>query len=344
MVEDDPRYLRPVYFPDFQHAYTSVLRQLTIAPQFRIATRGYVAAEILDVRYGISAPRQRVLLLDQRTVNLPFHLAEALWYLAGRNDVEMMAHYAPSFRRSSIDGQILTGMAYGSTMMRPASGGQGESQWSQLLNNLRTDPDTKRGVLGMYDPHSLPSASNPDVACTMYWQFLLRGGELRLSVSMRANDAFRGMPADVFSATFVQEFLATQLRVELGAYVHQAGSMHLNDTDVQQARRALPPSLDGQRSMDVPKMPQETTWVMLDEVFRWEEDLRFDRRAFTSRSASELPQYWRQVIAIFELYRLHRVNGHQYATSEALRDMLPPVYRHVMHQRFSAKSGKRSSL
>ncbi len=89
--------------------------------------------------------------------------AEALWYVSGRDDLAMIAHYAPRLRALSADGARLTGTAYGPRLFRP--GPDGASQFDRVIALLRADPDTKRAVMVVMGPGELADPANPDVAC-----------------------------------------------------------------------------------------------------------------------------------------------------------------------------------
>ncbi|WP_239505351.1 thymidylate synthase, partial [Enterobacter hormaechei] len=51
-------------------------------------------------------------------------------------------------------------------------------------------------------------------------------------VNMRSNDAFKGLPHDIFAFTMFQEFIARVLNCELGKYYHYVSSMHLYEVDL----------------------------------------------------------------------------------------------------------------
>lgn len=78
-------------------------------------------------------PLSRVPFLASRKVNIVFHFAEALWYLWGRSDLEMMAYYAPQMRSYSMDGKTLRGSAYGARLFR-APPGAGPSAFDVVLS------------------------------------------------------------------------------------------------------------------------------------------------------------------------------------------------------------------
>ncbi|CAM5718067.1 Thymidylate synthase [Streptomyces antimycoticus] len=197
-----------------------------------------------------------------------FNFAEALWYLSGRDDLAFPAHYAPSLTRYSVDGRHLTGTAYGPRIFRHGPGAL--DQWAAVTETIRKDPDTKRAIIQIFEPRELLVPANPDVACTLALQFLLREGRLHAVAYMRANDAYRGMVSDVFSFTFLQEAMARQLRVPVGTYTHVAGSLHLYRPDVQAAARLV---ADGTRGdlppTACPRSPKGTTGPMSPGCWNW---------------------------------------------------------------------------
>ncbi len=104
-------------------------------------------------------PKERVLFNAARDANPFFHLYEALWMLAGRNDVDAVAYYAKQMREYSDDGRTLNG-AYGyrwrraHTMYddgRDVTAGDDVDQLDILVNHLKADPTSRRAVLQMWN-------------------------------------------------------------------------------------------------------------------------------------------------------------------------------------------------
>lgn len=116
-------------FPTFHEAYIAVLDATTNRPDHTIATRGNTSAELLNVSYRITDPRDRLPFLTRRPVNIAYNLAEALWYLSGRCDLDMIGYYAPGMANYSADGHTLTGTAYGRALF--ARGQDGHTQWDR---------------------------------------------------------------------------------------------------------------------------------------------------------------------------------------------------------------------
>ena len=291
-------------FGTFADAYLAVLSGVTGSHEYEIATRGNSAREILNVSFTIADPLARSPYLAARKANIVFSHAEALWYLSGRDDLAMIAHYAPRLRGFSADGYRLTGTAYGPRLFGAGPGGT--SQFDRGIALLRADPDTKRAAMVVMQPGELADPANPDVACTLALHFMLRGGALHMAAHMRANDAVTGLLCDVFSFTFIQEHAARLLGVPVGTYTHHAGSMHVNDRDlptaraiVREARHTAPPPQFPAAAMPDGHLQD------LAAVLEWEQALRLNQRAATpdDPQLARLHPYWRQIVILFEAYR-----------------------------------------
>ncbi|MFE4636229.1 thymidylate synthase [Streptomyces sp. NPDC056773] len=322
-------------FETFHQAYPRMLRSLIEEPSYRNAPRGYASREQLGVRFRLARADQRVPIVPARRLNIVFNFAEALWYLAGRDDLDFIAYYAPSIRKYSADGSRLTGTAYGRALFGASEGRP--DQWPAVVETLREDPDSKRAVIQIFRGEELQVPGNPDVSCTLGLQFLLREGALHGVGFMRANDVYRGMTSDVFSFTFLQEVLARELGVPLGSYVHQVGSLHLYDPDHARALEVLAdPAADEPPARDFPSMPEGDNWAYVREVLAVEEQLRTGRHRLAADPRTHgLPEYWTQVLVLFEIHR--RIRSKEHVGEEQLT-LLWPLYRRLVEERWPSIS------
>jgi thymidylate synthase len=311
-------------FPTFQDAYVEVLRHVSEQYEHRPAPRGNAARECLNVSFSLTDPRDRIVYAPARRTNIVFSFAEALWYLWGRDDLEMIAYYAPRLAKFSADGTTLTGSAYGPRMFRPAT--TGRSQWERVRDLLVSEPGSKRAVLGLFRPEELVNPGNSDVSCTLGLQFMLRSGHLHATAYMRGNDAVIGLLSDVFSFTLIQEFTALQIGAQLGSYAHHVGSMHVGDHDADRAA-AIVADADADAEHDrfpVAPMPP-TNWSDLHIVQRHEEKLRRDEERLNPYDVSwlGLAPYWQQVLLMFEIYRQIVHHPGDPVTPQALQALAP---------------------
>ncbi|MEU6718972.1 thymidylate synthase [Nonomuraea sp. NPDC046802] len=319
----------------FHEAYTRVLRQVTTSPDHRISTRGNASLELLDVSFRITDPTQRVPYLATRPINLAYNWAEVLWYWSGRADLDMIGYYAPMMKASSHDGRTLTGTAYGRSLF--AAGPDGRSQWQRVLDLLGKDNGTKRAVLSIFSPTELVTDDNPDVSCTIAAQFFLREERLHLTGYMRGNDAFMGLPSDVFSFTVLQELAAHLLGVQVGHYSHHVGSMHVNRPNRPKVRKILAEvGADGYRppAFRFPDMPADACLTSLRLLAQEEVELRTDIRRHTAESIADtgLAPYWQQVLLVWEAYR--QITHTDRPVNVEILQALDPGYRWLVEQRW----------
>ena len=137
--------LTPAGFDTFGDAYLAVLRRILERPEYEARGRGNDALEVTNVSFRLTDPTQRSVLSAARRPNIVFNWAEALWYVAGRDDLAMIGYYAPRLRALSGDGATLTGTAYGPRLFGP--GPDGRSQFDRVVGLLRRDPGSKRAAM-----------------------------------------------------------------------------------------------------------------------------------------------------------------------------------------------------
>lgn len=325
-------------FDNIEGAYLALLRLATEQPEHRIDARGNAAREVIGVGFRLTDPRQRLPYLAERNANPVFQFAEALWYLAGRRDLEMIGYYAPSVRASSADGIRLGGSAYGYTLFSPARGA-GQSQFDQVMELLLTEPDSKRGYLPVFAAKELKDRNNPDVACLAGLHLLPRDGQLHMVCNMRANDLDCGLLSDVFSFTMIHEYAAIQLGLRLGTYTHTIGSAHVNDANAERVKRVLDEadSRPVTPSFAFPAMPQSTEGATIAHVLQHEEALRTNEIRYSAEHIQglDLELYWQQVVMLFELYRQIQ-HDQTAAAAPDLLAALDPGLRWLMEHKWAA--------
>jgi thymidylate synthase len=111
-----------------------------------------------------------------------------------------------------------------------------------------------------------------EVPCTTTLQFHLRKGLLHMSVTLRSNNAYWGLPHDVFCFTMLQEMMARRLGVELGEYYHYVGSMHIYEDFLDTMREYVAEGV--QRTIEMPVMPIGDPFAMVDRLLDVERRLR----------------------------------------------------------------------
>jgi hypothetical protein len=155
---------------------------------------------------------------------------EAMWMLAGRNDVDFVAQYTPRMRNYSDDGKTLHG-AYGRRWFTHFTIDQ---VWECVMR-LRRDPTDRRAVITMWDPrvdlNPGPYYEAKDVPCNTQIFLAIREGYLNMTVVNRSNDIVWGaFGTNSVHFTFLQELLACAIGVPVGRYYVMSNNFHMYDS------------------------------------------------------------------------------------------------------------------
>lgn len=101
-----------------------------------------------------------------------------------------------------------------------------------MIAELEARPDSRRGNVTLWRPGDL---SRADQGCATGLHFMRRGGRLRLTVTMRSNDVWHGLPYNLMAFGLLQATVARHLGVGAGAYTHQVASLHLYEHHEERA-------------------------------------------------------------------------------------------------------------
>ena len=130
-------------------------------------------------------PYERVLFDQVRDANPFFHLFEAIWMMAGRQDVKWVSQFAQNMKNYSDDGEILNG----------AYGYRWRAQFDQFtaLAEMLAERDTRRAVLTMWDARKDLASQSKDIPCNTHIYFRVNGDGLDMTVCCRSNDIIWGL-------------------------------------------------------------------------------------------------------------------------------------------------------
>lgn len=188
-------------------------------------------------------PNRRVMFSPLRDANPFFHLYEAVWMLAGANDVKSVANYAAQMKSFSDDEVYLWG-AYGWRWRKFF----GFDQLKAIIEALQADPKCRRAVLTMWAPNGdLTPISEPvvdgaansywdgqggltakDIPCNTHVYFDASQGKLEMTVCNRSNDAIWGAyGANMVHMSMLHEFVASAIGLPMGSYYQLSNNFHI---------------------------------------------------------------------------------------------------------------------
>lgn len=169
-------------------------------------------------------PMERVMFWPDRDANPFFHCLEALWMLAGREDVDFVAKIVPKMAEFSDDGVTLNA-AYGYRWCHHF----GLNQLPQIVSALKKDRYDRRQVLQMWDASQDLGSRSKDLPCnTQVYFSRVDTGALDMTVTNRSNDAVWGaLGANAVHFSMLQEYLAVMIGCAVGKYWQVTNNLHL---------------------------------------------------------------------------------------------------------------------
>lgn len=260
-----------------------------------LSTKGN-ARELLAVMLTLRNPLARFSGTEKRATLLTC-LGETLWYFSGSNRLNVIEYYIPRYR-SFIEVSRRAEIAPGAYGPRIFGAKGGVSQLAKVIEHLRNKNDTRQAVVQIFDRRDI---GKKDVPCTCTLQFMARGGQLHMMTSMRSNDAYLGLPHDVFAFTWMQEVVARSLGLGVGVYHHAVGSLHLYDRDERDAREYLEEGWQ-EGKLAMPPMPAGNPWPSVKWLLAEEQSIRMD--SARSSGSPTIDPYWSDLARLLRVHKL----------------------------------------
>jgi thymidylate synthase len=305
-------------------AFDSLLKSKNVVD----ATRGK-NREIIGAMLRLSNPRARLSHTDKKG-KIFSGLGELFWYLAKTDDVEQIAYYIPVYRDDAEDGRI--NGAYGPRIF--AMRGK-HDQWDNVAALLKERSSSRKAVIQLFNAEDVASGKK-EIPCTCDFQFMIRAERLNMIVHMRSNDAFLGLPHDVFAFTMMQEMLARKLGVELGEYVHMVGSLHLYEENERDARQYIDEGWQPTLTAAMPPMPTGDQQPVAEAVVKAEAMIREGH--MVDLSSLQLSPYWADLVRLLQIFR------HQKDGTEREIDSIRKAMSFRSYDAYISKAAKRSRV
>lgn len=233
MLNSDPLSFRAV---SVNHALPQLL-DLLLQEKTRGSRNGRMK-ELGPVSITIEKPWLRYVSVAERKVSLPAQIAETMWVLAGRNDVEWISHYLPRAKDFSDDGSTWAG-GYGPSLR--AWGPDKVDQLWHVVELLREDVETRRAVISLYDPARDTAPGLKDVPCNNWLSFRVgNDGRLHLNVATRSNDIIWGWSGiNTFEWSALLAVVCALTGLAQGTIRYNITSLHLYERHFAKARRIV---------------------------------------------------------------------------------------------------------
>ena len=272
-----------------------LLKELLARP-FDVNSRRGTSSEIIAPTLILTNPLAR--LSQSETRGKPFSaLGEFLWYMSGTNELGFIEYYLPRYEQESEDGKTVPS-AYGPRLFN-ADGKYNQLQ--EVIKLLKERPHSRNAIIQIYLPSDIHELKYPP--CTCSFQFLIRDKSLQMVVHMRSNDAYWGLPHDIFAFTMIQELIARSLEIKVGSYFHTVGSLHLYRDRQKQAMQYLKEGYQG-TTKSMPSMPVKDPWNELSRLLKIEKAIR--RSESCESEKHKMDSYWKDLGSLLQIHALFK--------------------------------------
>ncbi|TWI90230.1 thymidylate synthase [Roseibium hamelinense] len=177
-------------------------------------------------------------LVTTKKLHLRSIIHELLWFLSGDTNIKYLQENGVKIWDDWADEHGDLGPVYGYQWRSwPAPDGRSIDQISNLLEMIRTRPESRRLIVSAWNPALVDDMALPP--CHSLFQFYVADGKLSCQLYQRSADVFLGVPFNIASYALLTMMIAQVTGLKPGDFVHTFGDAHLYSNHFDQAREQL---------------------------------------------------------------------------------------------------------
>lgn len=177
-------------------------------------------------------------LVTTKKLHIRSILHELLWFLSGDSNIHYLTENGVSIWNDWADENGELGPVYGVQWRNwPTADGEHLDQISDVVERIRTDPDSRRHIVSAWNVADLPEMALPPCHCM--FQFYVANGKLSCQLYQRSCDIFLGVPFNIASYALLTHMIAQQTNLQVGDFVWTGGDCHLYANHLEQADEQL---------------------------------------------------------------------------------------------------------
>lgn len=177
-------------------------------------------------------------LVTTKKLHLKSIIYELLWFLKGDTNIAYLKEHGVSIWDEWADANGDLGPVYGKQWRSwEGTDGQVVDQISQLIQQIKKTPDSRRLIVSAWNVADLPKMAL--MPCHTIFQFYVADGKLSCQLYQRSADSFLGVPFNIASYALLTLMIAQVCDLEPGEFIHTFGDLHLYNNHLEQARLQL---------------------------------------------------------------------------------------------------------
>lgn len=188
-----------------------------------------------QLRFDLS---QGFPLLTTKKLHTRSIFIELLWFLKGDTNIQYLHDHGVTIWDEWADKNGDLGPVYGHQWRSwPTPSGQTIDQITNVLNQIKQKPDSRRHIVTAWNPAEVDKMALPP--CHAMFQFYVADGKLSCQLYQRSADYFLGVPFNIASYALLTHMFAQQCDLEPGDFVWTGGDVHLYTNHIEQAKLQL---------------------------------------------------------------------------------------------------------
>lgn len=177
-------------------------------------------------------------LLTTKKLHTRSIFIELLWFLKGDTNIKYLHDHGVTIWDEWADENGDLGPVYGHQWRSwPTPNGQTIDQITNVLNQIKQKPDSRRHIVSAWNPAEVDKMALPP--CHAMFQFYVADGKLSCQLYQRSADYFLGVPFNIASYALLTHMFAQQCDLKPGDFVWTGGDVHLYTNHIEQAKLQL---------------------------------------------------------------------------------------------------------
>ena len=177
-------------------------------------------------------------VITTKKLHLRSIIHELLWFLKGDSNISYLKDNGVSIWDEWADEEGNLGPVYGVQWRSwPTRDGQAIDQISQVVHDIKNNPDSRRLIVSAWNVSEVPNMALPP--CHAFFQFYVADGKLSCQLYQRSADVFLGVPFNIASYALLTMMVAQVCDLKPGDFVHTLGDAHLYSNHIEQAHLQL---------------------------------------------------------------------------------------------------------
>ena len=176
--------------------------------------------------------------LTTKKLHLRSIIHELLWFLQGDTNIRYLHDNGVTIWDEWADANGDLGHVYGYQWRSwPAPDGRHIDQITQLIDSLKTNPDSRRHIVSAWNVAEIEQMALPP--CHALFQFYVADGKLSCQLYQRSADVFLGVPFNIASYALLTMMIAQITGLKPGDFVHTLGDAHIYNNHFDQVALQL---------------------------------------------------------------------------------------------------------